>query len=645
MTVIRERNIFYIKRHAFFCLYRQQIRCGAGDICSLIYAANFGRIVYFRMENRKEDLARMIARNMAFTDDDDNSSAGAAGVTDFGEDAFDDFAFASSSGGVKTARKKASGSASRSSSSSGRKKSSSGSHTKRSGSSSKKSSSKSKSSTAAKKKKKKKKRGMTGTQVMLICTSIIVAGSLCAGGIYFAGKKTYEDTFLDNTYVAGVDVGGMDKEQAVAELKKKAVIPETVYITKKDGTGFNIKLADIGYVDNTEAAINELYNGQDHDKWLNAKFDKEEHDLEGDFSYDKKKLEDLLAHKLLKDQKVTAPKDAYITQNDNGSFSVVAEVDGDTVDEEKIQLLYDYVESELDKLNFDIAVGSLDCYKTAKIKSDDLYEECDKLNNLHNMQISFDFILDTELIDGSQIMEWVEFDEDAPVETLSVDRDAVEHYVELLADKYDTFGKDREFNATNKGLITIPQGQGCYGWWLDQKGMTNFIVNAIEEGESVKTDAIWYVNPDSTYSYTCNPDWLTPTKDFSDTYFDVDLEAQHLWYYENGEVKMECDIVSGYPSESRNTPAGVYKLWLKERGKTLVGSSDGHSYASYVEFWNYISTIGIGFHDASWQNGVFGGTKYQSATWGSHGCINMPYDAAEYIYNNVSYDTPVFAYW
>ncbi|HCJ41727.1 L,D-transpeptidase family protein [uncultured Ruminococcus sp.] len=607
------------------------------------------------MENRKEDLARQIARNMSFADDTGSVPAAAVGVTDFGEDAFDDYAFASASGGVRTAKRSSSNGTARKSSSA---RSGSGTSTRRSGNSSgkkksggskntgsgKKASASAKSGSASKKKKKKKK-GMTGTQAALICTSVVLMGLIAGGGIYFIGRKSYEDTFLDNTYVAGVDVGGMDKDQAVAELKKKAVIPETFYITKKDGSSLNIKLSDIGYVDNTEEAVGKLYEGQDHGKWLNAKFDKEEFDLTNEFHYDKKMLEDLLAHKLLKDQRATAPKDAYITQNDNGSFSVVSEVDGDTIDENRIQLLYDYVESELDKMNFDIAVGSVDCYKTAKVKADELYEECQKLNNLHNIQISFDFILGTELIDGDQVMEWVTFDEDAPVETLEVDRDAVEHYVDLLAEKYDTFGKDREFKSTSRGVITVPQGQGCYGWWLDKKGMTNYIINCIEEGESASTDAIWYVNPDSTYSYTCNKDWLTSTKDFADTYFDVDLSAQHLWYYEKGEMKMESDFVSGYPSESRNTPAGVYKLWLKERGKTLVGSSDGQSYASYVEFWNYISTIGIGFHDASWQNGVFGGTKYQSATWGSHGCINLPYDAAEYIYNNVPYDVPVFAYW
>ncbi|MBQ8968090.1 L,D-transpeptidase family protein [Ruminococcus sp.] len=594
------------------------------------------------METRKEDLAKVIARNMASTGGYDDSPSFAVGVTDFGEDGFDEGFYGASEGAVRAApRKKASGSRT----SSGRKKSSGGTKKSSAGSGKKKASGKRSSSAKSTGKKKKKKKKMSATKVALICTCIVVMGLAGAGGVYIMGRKAYDDAFLSNTYIGGVDVGGMDKKQAISELKKKSVIPETVYITKKDGTGLNIKLADIGYVDNTEKAIDDLYNGQDHGKWIGAMFDKEEYTIADSFSYDKKLLEKELAHKLLRDQKAVAPKDAYITRLDNGSFSVVNEVDGDTIDENKIQLVYDYVEKELDKMNFDIAIGSVDCYKTAKVKADELYEDCTKLNNLHNIQITIDFVNDTELIDGNQVMEWTDFDEDAPVSNLEVDRDAVERYVDSLAEKYDTFGKDREFQSTNRGLITVPQGQGCYGWWLDKKGMTNYIINAIEECESVRTDAIWYVNPDSTYSYTCNPDWLSGGKDFSDTYFDVDLSAQHLWYYEDGKVKMESDFVSGYPSESRNTPAGVYKLWLKERGKTLVGSSDGVSYASYVEFWNYISTIGIGFHDASWQGGVFGGTKYQSSTWGSHGCINLPYDAAEFIYNNVEYDTPVFAYW
>lgn len=583
------------------------------------------------MENRKEDLAKLIAQNMAESEGyDDIPAPVMGGVTDFGEDSFDDMAFAPS-GGVKTARKRPPEAPAERSGGSEKRKSSSGSKA-----SGKKSSSK---------KKKKKKRKVTATKVLLIFTCILVVGLVTAGGLFMAGKKAYDNVFLDNTYISGINVGGMNKYEALAELKKKSVIPETVYITKRDGTGMNIKLADIGYVDNTEAKLEQIFNGQDHAKWFSAKYGMEEYTIQDSFSYDKKKLEELLARKLVMNQNATAPKDAYITQNDNGSFMVVPEVDGDTIDETKIQLIYDYVESELDEMNFDIAIGSIDCYKTAKIRAESLYEECDKLNGLHNIQISFDFIIGTEMIDGEQVMEWVTYDENAPVDTLEVDRDAVERYVEGLSEKYDTFGKDREFESTSRGKITVPQGQGCYGWWLDIDGMTQFIVSAIEDGESIEADPIYYVNPYSQYTYTCNPDWYTSEKDYGDTYFDVDLKKQHMWYYENGELKLESDLVSGYPSESRNTPGGVYKLWLKERGKTLTGSSDGRSYSSYVEYWNNISTISIGFHDASWQNGKFGGEKYKSSTWGSHGCINLPKDVAKYIFENVDYGTPVFAYW
>ena len=610
------------------------------------------------METKKEDLARMIARNMSMTEHFGDEPEPARGVTDFGEDAFD--TVYASAARERDPRRKRTGSSSgsrsgtahrQSSGTSGR--SGGSSSGKRSGSGQKKKSantSKSNAKSSAAKKpvvtvKKKKKKPMTATKAALICSCILLTGLVTAGGLFVIGQKAYEDSFLDNTYISGVDVGGMDKREALAELKKKSVIPDTVYITKRDGTGINIPLKDIGYEDNTEELINKYYNGQDHGKWLSAMFDKEEYSIKNSFHYDKKKLENILAHKLIKNQKAKPPQDAYISRNDSGTFVVVNEDDGDTIDTNKIQLLFDYVESELDEMHFDIAIGSVDCYKKAKLHADDLYEQCKKLNNLHNIEIVFDFQLGTEKIDGQTIMKWVGYDEDAPVNTLEVDRDQVERYVDIMGDRYDTYGKDREFVSTSRGPITVPQGEGCYGWWLDRKAMTDYIIECIENCESSRTDAIYYVNPNSTYSYTCNPDWLTSKSDFSDTYFDVDLKMQHLWYYENGEMKMESDFVSGYPSESRNTPAGVYKLWLKERGKTLVGSSDGQSYASYVEFWNYFSTIGIGFHDASWQGGVFGGEKYLSPTWGSHGCINLPYDAAEYIYNNVSYNTPVFMYW
>lgn len=98
-----------------------------------------------------------------------------------------------------------------------------------------------------------------------------------------------------------------------------------------------------------------------------------------------------------------------------------------------------------------------------------LEETCKKLNNLNDIEITFDFIYTTETLTGDTIMDWITFDEDNAEAGYTVDEDKAMAYVEDLADKYDTFGKDREFKTTKRGTITISEGQGCYGWWIDQQ--------------------------------------------------------------------------------------------------------------------------------------------------------------------------------
>ena len=75
----------------------------------------------------------------------------------------------------------------------------------------------------------------------------------------------------------------------------------------------------------------------------------------------------------------------------------------------------------------------------------------------------------------------------------------------------------------------------------------------------------------------------------------------------------------------------------------LSGStSAGETWSTPVTFWNNISTFGVGLHDATWHTS-FGGSRY--VNYGSHGCINMPYDAAKYVYDNIELNTPVIMYW
>ena len=53
--------------------------------------------------------------------------------------------------------------------------------------------------------------------------------------------------------------------------------------------------------------------------------------------------------------------------------------------------------------------------------------------------------------------------------------------------------------------------------------------------------------------------------------------------------------------------------------------------------------VGIGFHDASWRHGKFGGNIYIHD--GSHGCINLPPYIAKQLYENITTKTPVVVHY
>ena len=55
----------------------------------------------------------------------------------------------------------------------------------------------------------------------------------------------------------------------------------------------------------------------------------------------------------------------------------------------------------------------------------------------------------------------------------------------------------------------------------------------------------------------------------------------------------------------------------------------------YFMLFNY---AGQGFHDATWRS-AFGGNIYVRN--GSHGCVNLPYSAAEDLYSKIDVGTPV----
>jgi hypothetical protein len=265
--------------------------------------------------------------------------------------------------------------------------------------------------------------------------------------------------------------------------------------------------------------------------------------------------------------------------------------------------------------------------------SQELQDTLEAYNNFAQASITYTFGDETVTLDGNTIRDWLEFDEKG--ELVKDDASFQQHvtdFVAQLASQYDTVGTSRAFTATN-GRTVYVYGS-AYGWKIDKDAEAEQLMSEIRSGTQTTRDPV--------YSMTANSRGYN---DFGNTYIEVDMGLQHMYYYQNGSLIFESDIVTGLMSDpERQTPEGVYTLYWKKSPDVLRGSlkEDGtYEYETPVTYWMPFNG-GIGFHDATWQP-YFGGDRY--LTGGSHGCINMPYDKAATLYDIIQYGVPIICFY
>ncbi|MGN1134228.1 MAG: L,D-transpeptidase family protein, partial [Oscillospiraceae bacterium] len=406
-------------------------------------------------------------------------------------------------------------------------------------------------------------------------------------------------------------------------------------IEKRDNTLVTIPTADFDYKMNTYDELSSAYARVDHNQWLKSFFSENTEKFTPKSKYDEKKLTDLLNKA---DWGKTKNANAKIVKSD-GTFKIQPEVYGDNM---KRDVLIKYVLEQVSKDNLNIKAADSGCYIDPTIKSDDLNDTLAKFEAAAKQKININFDYTKETLDGTRITDMIEVDSKG---NLTANRDKVMKYVEELAEKYDTYNTERKFHATLQGDIIIPiSSDAKYGWWIDQEKTCDLLCDLIKKGKDVSSvDPVYYA--DGNYVFTGVKSARTANDDIGKTYIEIDLTAQHLWYYNNGKLIRECDIVSGQTtSEARTTLPGVYKVWDKQTNYKMKGSnSDGDTWEGTANYWTRVAIVGIGLHDSTWRNGYFGGDIYKYN--GSHGCINMTLEDAKFVYDNVPMGTPVVMYY
>lgn len=449
--------------------------------------------------------------------------------------------------------------------------------------------------------------------------------------VYFTGLILYHGKFLPNTYVNNTNIAGMTGDEASAALLSTAQKTGITFVPK-DGDPITFPAASFGGTTAIPDGSLDEPAEESHGAWFTKLFSKSEYTVKFQESYSEDALASLIA---AYDWGSTPPTDAKIVTNGDGSYSIQPESDGNMVD---TAVLSDYAIAQMREGNSVIQMADSNCYKKASVTAESLQSTLDLYNKIGAADITFDMTdreemmdpVGTEVLEHSTILDWVSVQDDE----ITVDTDKATAWVqENIADKYDTYaaGYTRTFNSTADGTVELAFGaNSTYGWLTNVEQTTQELVDAIKAGGSTTLEPIYDREGFRMHSHA-GVDYTGAT------YIEVDICRQHLWFYVNGSLFLDTDVVTGLASDpNRLTPPGVFKIRTKIPGQYL-GTYEVEGYHTWVDFWMPIDNNGIGLHDLA--RSAYGGDIY--LTNGSHGCINLPWDMAEKIYNEVTIETPV----
>lgn len=248
--------------------------------------------------------------------------------------------------------------------------------------------------------------------------------------------------------------------------------------------------------------------------------------------------------------------------------------------------------------------------------SPSLKKQVQQMEKIGSLEAYYDFNGKKVQIPQSEIKSWLMLDMNGDI---ALNQAKVANYVQQIANKYNTYKHDVPFKSTAEGTVKLPAD--VYSWSINVPMETTALSEAILAGKNFTRTPITTGSASPKGSFVGN------------TYIEVDLAKQHMWYYKDGKLVLDTDIVSGKPTQE--TPIGFYYVWNKERNKVLKGQD----YASPVSYWMPINWDGVGIHDSDWQV-AYGGTRWKDG-FGSHGCINTPPTVMANLYNKTAVGTPV----
>ncbi len=449
---------------------------------------------------------------------------------------------------------------------------------------------------------------VTGNIIIFIASILLIYLLI---SLYFAKHSFF------NTVINGVDVS-LKAHEDIVDIIRGYAHDYKLQLVERNGETEEIIGRDIGIVYNEKNSIDKVYPRPNSLKWIISLLKDQEYYIEDLFLYNEDDLENKINGLNCLNTEIIEPENVgfkYI----NGSYKVIEEVYGNKIIKDK---LYEQIKVSILKGVRKLDLNENLCYENPRytLSSHKTLETKNLLDKYVKAKITYKFGSEKEILGGNIISQWLCVDENLEAFISEI---AVVRYVRELSEKYDTVGITRNFK-TSLGKIVQVSG-GIYGWKINRQAEIEALL------ENIKLGGVFEKEPIYTQKAL-----YREGNEIGNTYVEVNITRQHLWFYKDGKIITQGAVVTGNPNRGHSTVLGTYMLNYKQKGATLTGPG----YEAPVTYWMpFFGNIGI--HDASWRHS-FGGEIYKRR--GSHGCINAPIYLAKIIFDYIEEGTPIICY-
>lgn len=461
-----------------------------------------------------------------------------------------------------------------------------------------------------------------------IAAAFAVSAVIALSACYYKDER-----FPAGIWINGIYCTGMTPQEVSALLTPVYYEDfDAVSVHTLRGDCYELSLEEYGVTIAYLPVIERLLRDNQGYRWLRNIAEPRHYSIEPEYRYDMTVMKAKLEEQAWLNENLYNPQNTVsIIKSAEAGYILVDETRDLLLRDNAVKLISEGIVNQLTDIDLAASGNRELCYQSVPYtdKMKDTLKKWEGVRDFQDFRMIYEFGDHREVVDENVVADWIALDDNGDIlydenNRPVLDETVVEEYVAYLCTTYNTVGVERSFRATRGDIVKV--SGGGYGNELDAKAEYDFLLDAFLKKESgVRT-----------------PVYLSEAKqkgldDIGDTYIEVDMGSQRMYYYVDGEAVIETPIVTGNTSRRWGTPSKVCYVYFKQRNRVLRGQD----YATPVKYWMAVDGR-IGIHDAIWRK-EFGGEIYK--TNGSHGCINTPLEVMAELYELVEEGTPVIMFY